>query len=1315
MTILTRIASVVGSSKKTKSATGGVPPPVADFIGVPTTGNIPFTVTFTNQSTGSITSYLWNFGDGGTSTGTNPTHAYTTAGTYTVTLQATGPGGSNTRTRTSYVTAQIAVPTTVTQTGSTTGNNNIPSLLTYTLDAPAGVGGVTIPISASNGGVLSTASVVIAQGQTTQTATITRSSSGTSVVTMGAVAGLTLINPTLTFTSAAIVSSGTIVGPTLTAGVTGTRSWAVAQVVARGHLPAGSTLSGLQTTILSTWPDTSARHILVAGTRAWTAGTPENIPMTIGAPASGSTIDASTLVSRAPTVTVDAGVFGSASFGPADWGTPFYTTCTGPVMAQLSYRKQIGSDAHLVAFVEVRVYADGSIEFFPPWVENGYLLVAGPTNKNATYTCTINSNQVYTGTIDLKNHQRTPLISGTELSYWVDGVNPNIVVQHDRVYLQQTRMVPSYSAVTPPSDSTVTGQPSSFTPLQQGSFPPGMGAAGYHPSIAVLPQWDVLYLTTTASMWAVVQRQGFSAGRYGIHFRDETTNYPARLSSYPNLVLNGSSGITATGSSSIGTETPGATGGSPPSFYTSHHPSMGYMAYLLTGWRFHLETAQFVAVANSFKQTDITRGFTQGILKPNAGANTTRGAGWAIRSLAQVAAITPDTDPMKAEFVNQFGFNIDYYHARYVAQPNNPLGWVTPYSDYSVANFYGNTQAGSTATSIVLPAIDGNGNAISTVDGFYNGRFLSIAKHGATTPGQRRTIINYVASTRTVTVDSAFTFESGNTMPGREFIIGDGVVREAWWMQDFVTAGFGHAVAIKPNVSQERIDKLRGFFQWKARSIVDRFGNEQTHQYLYRDAAQFEAPVAPCDLPDFDTGRGPWFANAGAQWDAVWTSTPPSRTVGDLRGGNFPSASSYWGNLMPAFSYAVEEGIVGAITGWRRMTNASNWNLLQASLNTTPEWSTVPAGGVDMPTWAASAPAWEWIDIPNSRLSDTPPTVVSAGNPQNKLYGYTGAALKRRGSVYMLGASGGHTDYAGNEVNTLTAGSAAPAWSEVKSSTPLAQLYYNSPYYADHRPGAAHTYHAAHYNYTLDSLIVYMRTGVSGGFPGVTEPPSSGWPYVSTDGWSKVFRFERKDWVLGNEPNLPVPYNSVFGGLNGVNTDVALGFVDPKTDNYFMSGGSGGGWWKFTVATKTWATTGGGNRSPWYAGTAVDWTRERVWVVGGFAPSAPILYNYTGTTSFPVTYTGDGVASLTFQGGYPAAVYDPKNDTYLAFFQDGTGSIKCRRVQIATLAVSTPVMTGNIPGDRPQGIHNSVQYSEELEGVIATPSYTANARFMRIN
>ena len=67
------------------------------------TGTAPLSINFINSSTGGITAYAWTFGDGTTSTSQHPVHVYPVAGTYTVSLEVTGPGGTNTKTLASYV------------------------------------------------------------------------------------------------------------------------------------------------------------------------------------------------------------------------------------------------------------------------------------------------------------------------------------------------------------------------------------------------------------------------------------------------------------------------------------------------------------------------------------------------------------------------------------------------------------------------------------------------------------------------------------------------------------------------------------------------------------------------------------------------------------------------------------------------------------------------------------------------------------------------------------------------------------------------------------------------------------------------------------------------------------------------------------------------------------------------------------------------------------------------------------------------------------------------------------------------------------
>ncbi|HPG37899.1 MAG TPA: PKD domain-containing protein [bacterium] len=86
------------------------PPPAAEFTAEPTSGVIPLTVQFTNFSTGQISSYLWKFGDGDSSVTPNPTHTYTIAGSYSVSLYISGPGGNDSITKESLITVMPLAP-----------------------------------------------------------------------------------------------------------------------------------------------------------------------------------------------------------------------------------------------------------------------------------------------------------------------------------------------------------------------------------------------------------------------------------------------------------------------------------------------------------------------------------------------------------------------------------------------------------------------------------------------------------------------------------------------------------------------------------------------------------------------------------------------------------------------------------------------------------------------------------------------------------------------------------------------------------------------------------------------------------------------------------------------------------------------------------------------------------------------------------------------------------------------------------------------------------------------------------------------------
>ena len=73
----------------------GGDPPVASFTCDHYFLRIPQSVTCTDTSTETPTSWLWDFGDGTTSTDENPVHKYTRRGAFDVTLTATNDDGSD--------------------------------------------------------------------------------------------------------------------------------------------------------------------------------------------------------------------------------------------------------------------------------------------------------------------------------------------------------------------------------------------------------------------------------------------------------------------------------------------------------------------------------------------------------------------------------------------------------------------------------------------------------------------------------------------------------------------------------------------------------------------------------------------------------------------------------------------------------------------------------------------------------------------------------------------------------------------------------------------------------------------------------------------------------------------------------------------------------------------------------------------------------------------------------------------------------------------------------------------------------------------
>jgi PKD repeat protein len=112
------------------------PPLTASFTYIPASGDAPLNVTFTDTSTGTVTGWNWDFGDGNFASDNgkqNPSHVYELPGTYTVTLTAMNTGGSTVSDPSSVTVRKVQPPAApVANFTATPTNGTAPLMVTFT-------------------------------------------------------------------------------------------------------------------------------------------------------------------------------------------------------------------------------------------------------------------------------------------------------------------------------------------------------------------------------------------------------------------------------------------------------------------------------------------------------------------------------------------------------------------------------------------------------------------------------------------------------------------------------------------------------------------------------------------------------------------------------------------------------------------------------------------------------------------------------------------------------------------------------------------------------------------------------------------------------------------------------------------------------------------------------------------------------------------------------------------------------------------------------------------------------------------------------
>lgn len=133
LTVTDNNGATGSSSVAISATTAGNQPPTAGASATPTSGKAPLVVAFTGSGTdsdGTIASYAWSFGDGGTSNSQNPSHTYSSPGNYTATLTVTDNGGA-TGSSTVGISVTVNLPPTATASGTPT-SGSAPLNVTFT-------------------------------------------------------------------------------------------------------------------------------------------------------------------------------------------------------------------------------------------------------------------------------------------------------------------------------------------------------------------------------------------------------------------------------------------------------------------------------------------------------------------------------------------------------------------------------------------------------------------------------------------------------------------------------------------------------------------------------------------------------------------------------------------------------------------------------------------------------------------------------------------------------------------------------------------------------------------------------------------------------------------------------------------------------------------------------------------------------------------------------------------------------------------------------------------------------------------------------
>ncbi len=461
-------------------------------------------------------------------------------------------------------------------------------------------------------------------------------------------------------------SSG-LVPVQLTSTQTGLLPYTVGLAFKAGDIPGYPSINGAQVVVKRRWNDGSVKHAIVSGESNF-SGSAIPLPVTNSSSApSGADLTSADIQAAAPSASVQLGNIGTVNLTTL-LASPFRTWISGPLMVECHYRSPVGSDPTLAVWFYVRLYKHGRI-WIRAIVENGYVDVT-PNDKSYVPTVIIGGATVFSNSGSALTHYAHTRWTAEG---WIGG-NPQVVPKHDPTYLISTKLVPNYWKRSP-SAATLNALVQTYAPMGRAGLTQSMGAAGFQNQIGLLPLWDALYATTGDSRaYNSVLANSSALNSYPIVWKDSASGLPPKPSSYPNTTL-------AADNYSAGSL----------SWELNHHPSEGYLAYILSGDYWHYETALLqTSLIYLMKSTAIYTPYGGG----GVGLNRiltfqTRGTAWNIRTISQAVGIAPTGDAVASDYATLLSNNVAYWVSIINSLGGTGIGYIYEYGASGNLDGYG--------------------------------------------------------------------------------------------------------------------------------------------------------------------------------------------------------------------------------------------------------------------------------------------------------------------------------------------------------------------------------------------------------------------------------------------------------------------------------------------------------------------------------------------------------------------------------------------------------------------------------------------------